>query len=283
MKKLKSQIKTKSIFCNVLLLQKYLKTILLLLFIVTFSSCKKESTIIPPSLGSDLTELKNIHVGLYIDNGAGGIDQVKSMLNQLGCFYSTINKDTILTSDLNKYDLILFPGGDMWVYKSHLSAMGINKIKEYVQFGGGYIGICAGSYFAADKIVWRGWANEPRRYHTISGLGFFSGIADGPIDDFAPTYQVNNCIVNINRYHPITSDISQQLDYFYSFGPKFIIADSSSVSILGQSASGNNSVVLAIQYKLGRVFLTGLHPEFDDDKSSWKLISNAILWCSNKL
>ena len=258
--------------------------IILLVTLVTIVSCKKETPTDPPqNPGLNLTELKSIHVGLYIDKGAGGIDEVKSMLNQLGCFYSTINKDTILVSNLSNYDLILFPGGDMWVYKNHLTITGMGKIKNYVQHGGGYLGICAGSYFAATKIVWRGWANEPRQYHTISGLGFFSGIADGPINDFAPTYQVNNCIVDINRNHPITAAIPQQLDYLYSFGPKFIIADSSSVSILGQSASGNNSVVLAIQYKLGRVFLTGLHPEFDDDKSSWKMISNAILWCSHKL
>jgi len=258
--------------------------IILIVALVTIVSCKKETpTNSLPNTELNLTELKGIHIGLYIDNGAGGIDEVKNMLNQLGCFYSTINKDTILISDLNKYDLILFPGGDMWVYKSHLSATGINKIKEYVQFGGGYIGICAGSYFAADKIVWRGWANEPRQYLTITGLGLFSGIADGPIDDYAPTYQDYNCIVNINRSYPITKDIPQQLDYAYSFGPKFIIEDSSNVSILGRTASGNNSVVLAVQYEQGRVFLTGLHPEFDEDKSSWKMISNAILWCSYKL
>ncbi|MDP3150564.1 MAG: BPL-N domain-containing protein [Ignavibacteria bacterium] len=258
--------------------------IILIVALVTIVSCKKETpTASPPNPELNLTELKSIHVGLYIDKGAGGIDEIKSMLNQLGCFYSTINKDTILVSNLSSYDLILFPGGDMWVYKSHLSATGINKIKEYIQFGGGYIGICAGSYFAATKIVWRGWADEPRQYFTITGLGIFSGTADGPIDDFAPTYQVNNCLVNINRNHPITNDIPQQLDYLYSFGPKFIIADSSNVSVLGKSASGNNSVVLAVQYELGRVFLTGLHPEFDDDKSSWKMISNAILWCSHKL
>lgn len=267
-----------------MILNKVRFVIILMVAIVTIVSCKKETpTNSLPNTELNLTELKNIHVGLYIDNGAGGIDDVKSMLNQLGCFYSTINKDTILTSDLNNYDIILFPGGDMWVYKSHLSASGINKIKEYVQLGGGYIGICAGSYFAADKIVWRGWANEPRQYHTISGLGFFSGIADGPIDDFAPTYQVNNCIVNINRNHPITNDIPQQLGYPYSFGPKFIVEDSSNVFVLGRSTSGNNSVVLVVQNGLGRVFLTGLHPEFDDDKSSWKMIKNAILWCSHKI
>jgi glutamine amidotransferase-like uncharacterized protein len=266
-----------------MLLRKTVGILIIFCSIVSLSSCKKELTSEPTNPGPDLTELKNIHLGLYIDSGANGIDEVKNMLNQLGCFYSTINKDTILTRDLNKYDLILFPGGDMWVYKSHLTATGINKIKEYVKGGGGYIGICAGSYFAATKIVWRGWANEPRQYLTITGLGLFSGTADGPIDDYAPTYQDYNCLVNIDRNHSITSNITQQIDYPYLFGSKFILEDSSNVSILGRSASGNNLVVLAVQYELGRVFLTGLHPEFDEDKSSWKMIGNAILWCSHKL
>ena len=267
-------------------LQKSISAIVLFITVVAFTSCKKESITelaLTLNSGRNLTELRSIHIGLYIDNGAAGVDEIKNMLDQLGCFYSTINKDSILISKLSNYDVILFPGGDMWVYKSHLSAPGVNKIREYVKLGGGYIGICAGSYFAATKIVWRGWANEPRQYFTNTGLGIFSGIADGPIDDFAPTYQVNNCVVNINRNHPITTDIPQQLDYLYSFGPKFIVEDSSNVAVLGRSASGNNSVVLAVQYERGRVFLTALHPEFDDNKTSWEMIGNAILWCSHKL
>jgi glutamine amidotransferase-like uncharacterized protein len=245
--------------------------------LILFISCENDN------LNNVKSELKYIHIGLYIDNGAAGIDEVESMLEQLGCYYSTINKDTILTSNLSNYDIILFPGGDMWVYRSHLSSSGVQKINDFVRLGGGYLGICGGSYFAANKIVWRGWADEPRQYFTNTGLGIFLGTADGPIEDYAPSYQDKNCKVILSRNHPITCDLPQQIDYLYSFGPKFIIEDSSFVSILGKSVVGNNSVVLAVQYEQGRLFLTSLHPEFDDDKSSWKMISNAILWCSDKL
>lgn len=234
-------------------------------------------------LNFDTKELENVHIGLYADAGATDIDKVEEMLKQLDCFYLPINRDSILESNLNNYDIILFPGGDMWIYKSHLSMTGVQKLKNYVQQGGGYIGICGGSYFAANKIVWRGWADEPRQYLTIAGLGLFSGTADGPIEDFAPSYQDNNCKVNIEQNHPITLDISQQIDYLYSFGPKFLITDSSDVTILGRSVVGNNTVVIAVKCQQGRVFLTALHPEFDNDKSSWKMIRNAILWCSGKL
>ena len=165
--------------------------------LILFISCENDD----PDYNT--SELKTINIGLYTDNGAAGIDEVESMLKQLGCLYSTINKDTILTGNLSNYDIILFPGGDMWVYKSHLSSSGVQKINDYVRLGGGYLGICGGSYFAANKIVWRGWADEPRQYFTNTGLGIFSGTADGPIEDYAPSYQDINCKVIINQNHPI--------------------------------------------------------------------------------
>lgn len=227
-------------------------------------------------------ELENIYIGLYADSGATDVDKVESMLKNLGSNYSILNKSIILNGELNNFDIILFPGGDMWVYKDYLSSKGIQKIRNFVQLGGGYIGICGGSYFAANKIIWRGWANEPRQYLTIFGLGIFSGTADGPIEDFAPSYQNNKCKVNINQDHPVTVDVTRQLSYLYSFGPKFIIADSTNVFILGRTVIGNNPVILAVKEQQGRVFLTSLHPEFDESKASWKMIRNAILWSSNK-
>ena len=230
-------------------------------------------------LDFDTSGLKNIHIGIYSDNGTTNVEEVESMLSQMNCNYSRINKETIIDNELENYDLILFPGGDMWEYKNDLYPTGVSNLKSFVQHGGGYIGICGGSYFAASTIVWRGWADEPRTYLTISGLGFLKGYADGPIEDFAPTYQVENCDVTINKNHPVTNDVSDRLDYLYSFGPKFIISDSSDVTVLGRTSTGNNNVVLAIEYYEGKVFLTALHPEFDDNRTSWKMIRNAIMWC----
>lgn len=249
--------------------------IALLLLFLSSISCNKDNPDSKP------TELKDIRIGLYVNSEAYGVAEIESMLDELGCKYSTINKDIVLTKDLTDYDILLFPGGDMWVYKSELYPVGIQKIKKFVQLGGGYFGICAGSYFAAEKIVWRGWADEPRQYLTNTGLGLFSGTADGPIEDFAPQYQSRNCKVNIIQNHSITSDSPKQVDYLYLFGPRYIIADSTGISVLGKSAIGNNTVVMAIQCEKGRVFLTALHPEFDDDKTSWVMIKNAILWCAN--
>ena len=249
---------------------------LAVLIIATLTSCSDE-------VFFDTKELGNVHIGLYVDKGATNIDKVEDMLKQLNCCYTPINKDSILQDFLDHFDVILFPGGDMWEYKNHLSDYGMQNIIHYIQHGGGYIGICGGSYFAAEKIIWRGWANEPRQYLTNNGLGLFHGTADGPLEDFAPSYQKYNCKVNIENCHPITINIQKKLEYLYSYGPKFVISDSSNITVLGYSNTGNHSMILAIEHQNGKVFLTALHPEFDSDKSSWEMISNAILWCSGKL
>jgi hypothetical protein len=71
-------------------------------------------------LNFDTKELENVCIGLYVDAGVTNIDKVEEMLKQLDCFYIPINRDSILESNLSNNDIILFPGGDMWEYKSHL-------------------------------------------------------------------------------------------------------------------------------------------------------------------
>lgn len=254
--------------------------LLLVIALLLFISCEnKNSDIYVAEFESNQSKLENIHIGLYTDSGAEGVYMVEDMLNEIGSNYSTISKSIILNDELSIYDIILFPGGDMWEYKNYLSEKGLQIIKDYVQAGGGYIGICGGSYFSANTIIWRGWEYEERKYAEFSGLGIFSGIADGPIEDFAPSYYKYKCGVNINQNHEITNDIPQQLSYLYSFGPKFIISDSTNISILGKTVLGDNPVILSVEEQEGRVFLTSLHPEIDESKESWNMIRNAILWC----
>lgn len=258
-----------------------INNLLLVIAFLLFISCEnKSSDIYVSEFESIESKLEKIHIGLYTDSGAEGVDKVEIMLNEIGSNYSTINKSIILNDQLSSYDIVLFPGGNMWEYKNYLSEKGLQIIKDYVQSGGGYIGICGGSYFSANTIIWRGWEYEERKYAAFSGLGIFSGIADGPIEDFAPSYYKYECRVKINLDHAVTNDIPQQLSCLYSFGPKFIITDSTNISILGKTVLGDNPVVLSVEEQEGRVFLTSLHPEIDESKESWRMIRNAILWCN---
>lgn len=51
-------------------------------------------------------------------------------------------------------DLLIMPGGSGSLQSKKLEETGREKVKEFVRNGGGYIGICAGSYLASSFYDW---------------------------------------------------------------------------------------------------------------------------------
>jgi glutamine amidotransferase-like uncharacterized protein len=259
---------------------------ILLLLLISLCSCKKDTTapdIVILNYKFNDNQSANYKLCVYLDNGVfdGCKTNTVNMLNAMNCSYTAINRDSIFNGALNNYNVLIMPGGDMWQYGSNLSIAGMAKIKNYVSQGGGYIGICGGAYFAANLIVWRGWANQPRVYDSMSGLNLFQGTADGPIEDFAPSYVDINCqIAIIKKGNPIVTDLPDFISPYYDHGPMFLFNDSINIATLGRTIVGNKKILLFFKYNAGKVFLTGAHPEADNSRRSWVLIKNAIEQCS---
>jgi glutamine amidotransferase-like uncharacterized protein len=261
-----------------------------ILFLLAFilCGCKKEESTAPfdplPNYKLDDAGSSGIKICVYLDNGVFDVCKTYTvqMLNEMKCNYTPVNRDSILHGALNHYNLLLMPGGDMWAYASYLQNSGMTKIKDYVKQGGGYIGICGGAYFAANLIIWRGWANQPREYSSILGLTLFSATADGPIEDFAPTYVDSKCqIAIVQKENPIASNLPDIIEPYYDHGPKFLFIDTLNISTIGRTVNGNKRIIVSFRCGLGKVFLTGAHPERDDSHVSWIMVKNAFKWCSN--
>jgi glutamine amidotransferase-like uncharacterized protein len=205
------------------------------------------------------------------------------MLEGMKCNYTVITKDSILNSNLDRYSTLLMPGGDMWQYRDYLGANGMKKIKDYVNRGGGYLGICGGAYFGTNKVIWRGWSNKPRKNISMIGLNLLASDSDGPIEDFAPSYVDSKCKVNIvEKNHAISQGVPDIIEIYYDHGPMFLITNTTGISVIGKSVNGDKTTMIASSYGMGKVFLTGQHPELSDTHISWTLLKNAIKWCSNK-
>lgn len=228
----------------------------------------------------------SIQIALYLDNAVWPNCKVftENKLKAIGLPYHIINQDTILKGDLDQYSVLFMPGGRPDLYERNLGQAGLKTIQNYVSRGGGYIGICGGAYLAARTNVWRGWAGEPRTVHRYQGrMGIFKGIADGPIEDFAPTYQDFNCGVNIIKPdHPVTNGLPETFSYLYDHGPALITADDPEAIEIGKSVKGDHILIMVTQYHHGRVFLTSGHPEVINSQVCRDLIKNAILWCSKQ-
>jgi len=60
----------------------------------------------------------------------------------------------IASGALSQFDLLIVPGGSASKEAAAIGAAGRGRIREFVLAGGGYIGICAGSYLATSGFSW---------------------------------------------------------------------------------------------------------------------------------
>lgn len=74
--------------------------------------------------------------------------------------------------------LFIMPGGADIPYVKALNEKGNEQIKAYVQEGGAYLGICAGSYYGSQDIIFA--KGTPIEVTGPRELAFFKGTAVGP-------------------------------------------------------------------------------------------------------
>ncbi len=234
-------------------------------------------------------------VALYSDHGVepSCITATVNMFEWMGLSIQEVSSEEIRTGCLENFELVCFPGGDMYQYSQSLSTEGISRVRSFISDGGGYIGICGGGYFAAEEIYWMG------NQLPMESLELFEGRSEGPLAEFEEVgYQDMVQINLLDTLHPILQSVLDPSWIFYWVGPKFTPGNPSDVEILGEYDSGNSPAVLAFEYGSGRVFIIGTHPEFEEDSnrdglppdsalndmgSDWELMENAALWCTGKL
>ncbi|MHC4871093.1 MAG: BPL-N domain-containing protein [Planctomycetota bacterium] len=131
---------------------------------------------------------------------------------------------------------ILFPGGGAELYERDLGKAGIKNLKNFVENGGGYIGICAGSYFAIDNGL------MPGKYLKMKGIGI-------------------HFLENFKR-HPIFKGYKkdEQIKIARINGPMMEL-NKPAKSLLDYDDEGRFSCVAISQYGKGKVVCFSAHPE----------------------
>lgn len=97
-----------------------------------------------------------VRVGVYFDKGAG--PSVNDLLFVLSKFndvsVTRLRADDIRAGKLAELDLLMQPGGSGGGQGRHLGEEGRAAICGFVKDGGGFVGICAGSYLASADYSW---------------------------------------------------------------------------------------------------------------------------------
>ena len=154
---------------------------------------------IPPLVVKEAKGLQGAQVAVYNDNGAwaDGVIAFEEFLD-----YKNMTWEEVTASDINNnalsqlYDVLYMPGGSFVPYNRGIKSSGRQHIKDLVSGGGGYIGICAGAYYASAVIIWEG-----REYDY--DLDLYDGYAIGALDDIMPWDYADMTYISMNSSHPI--------------------------------------------------------------------------------
>ena len=159
-----------------------------------------------------------------------------------------INESETENTDLSAYDLLIFPGGGSFA----LSDAGAEALRQFVQAGGGYVGVCAGAYAA-------------KRYGLIE-------------NEYFQFRERGRCEISL-RPHPITEGFHPRrlLDVRHANGPFIEVGDPAEAPVL-YKAGPPYACVIARAFGDGRVVIFSAHPE--SDAESRPLTRNAILWAA---
>jgi glutamine amidotransferase-like uncharacterized protein len=266
-----------------------------------------------PLVGFAIFQLSNtsdnspydITIGCY--NGNGVLPEEIPILSHfskwLGCNFITLQGTDIVSGALDDIDVLILPGGNGAVYWNDIGSEGKTKILEFVDQGGGYLGICEGAYRACEYAVWMDDPNHPAPNYLVLDskkfLGLIPGVAWGPVFEIAerPDPGWGMAVIDIvNRTHQITDEAPEKMTMFYMGGCYIELASNDSATILGNYNVTGKAAILACEYGQGRVFVSGTHPEIEessdrdgcqypnpedeptDPESDWPLLREAVKW-----
>jgi glutamine amidotransferase-like uncharacterized protein len=128
-------------------------TTVLVFAAMSFSTLHALATDTPDAKGKE----KLIHVAIYQDGGTPDLSaQVVDNALKISPSFVTkrVDADDIRNGALDGMDLLIQPGGSGSAQARTLKPEGCEKIKAFVKNGGGYVGICAGSYLASSYYPW---------------------------------------------------------------------------------------------------------------------------------
>lgn len=228
--------------------------------------------------GADFAVYNDSIAGSYSGTWSEGVTAVKNMLSYQGFTYEEITYNDLnsSTQDFSSlYKAIIVPGGFSYYYNYWISKAGKERIRSFVNNGGGYLGICAGAFFAVDKVVWEDVTYDDTSYQNSYGelsafdLNLVSVTGTGPITKIADwnTTHWNMTTIDFSSSNILskykTAPFSE--DIIYIGGPYFSNFDTSTVKVLATYQSNSKPAVIMANYGSGTVVLFGPHPEIEED------------------
>lgn len=209
---------------------------------------------------------------VYDDDGTADTGDLKRCLRAyfepLKIETASVRGEDVLYKDALNDEILAFflPGGAATPYMQKLKTLGNQKIRDYVSAGGIYFGICAGAYYAAEKISFENDVPE-LALEQHCGLDLIKARAVGTLKkDFGLAPYGKPTPANAAVVKVIWREDAGEHGVFYHGGPKFEDVRDAEVLAVYKDAAGQPPAILQRSYGKGLVIVSGVH--FEDDALS---------------
>ncbi|MHA1963459.1 MAG: BPL-N domain-containing protein [Candidatus Thorarchaeota archaeon] len=271
------------------------RTLLSMLMVLLISTMTSFSQV----EASALNDLGEVKVAVY-DGGAGVSSEPREssaaalfwMFRWMNATVEMVNSSAIKQGILDDFQIIAVPGGYAYDYYLDLGYSGANAIRDFVAGGGSYWGSCAGAFYALEEFEWSEYGETGTYYY---GLGLFPGRGVGPIVGIADWPNIAMTDVQINTTNGLIdfSEEPSNHSIMYWGGPYFETEGIAGITTLATYSYNDMPAMIAFEYMNGSVFLTGPHPEWEEDSfrdgsisdnyleengSEWELCKKVAMW-----
>lgn len=226
-------------------------------------------------------DARPIRVALFDDSGSfgKGVPKVSEQLGAAKDMKVTMVKGSdIAAGVLKDYDAVVFTGGSGSKQAAALGDAGRQQVRDFVEKGGGYVGVCAGAYLACSGFSWSLGVLDAK---TVSSK-WMRGKGQVKIE-VTPSGQ------------QVTGTPSGQTEIRYVNGPIIQPADRPDVPdyeplAIFRSELAENGTPAGVMidspawargaFGRGRVLISSPHPEQTDGMEEW--IAHAVRWTVGK-
>jgi biotin--protein ligase len=175
--------------------------------------------------------------------------------------------EQILKSDWEKQTvLLIIPGGADIPYMQVLNGVGNQKIRSFVENGGSFLGICAGSYYGGNFVDFaKGTKLEVQGKRELS---FFPGIVRGPIlSPYEYKSESGSKAAKISWQGSSGFERGSTFTVYCNGGGYFVDASAKeNTNVLASyDVEGRLAAIVECQVGRGKVILSGVHFEYDPE------------------
>ena len=170
------------------------------------------------------------------------------------------------SGDGKKFRGVIAPGGYAYFRSAAITTRGNQNIRKFVESGGGFVGFCAGAYWASETVRWDEYSDGKYVDYPYY-LKLYEGIAKGPLPwmPWNGGTNINFDDVEINLDNPIMKEIGlpKKTKFLYGGGPTFSTADEEKEKYSVWARATENGEPTIIQFKRGdgNVILFSYHPD----------------------